>query len=163
MLTDYEEIKTAFRNKLRFVDYDNAAISPTEAPQRYDGSGCAAVGVDPPQAAPALAEGDAGDLTGTYKAKVTFVNEWGAESNAGPASGEITVATKKIDWTNIPVGGAGITARKLYRTKDGGSEYFLVTTIENNTATTYTGDNVADANLITPMPRTTDSPTEYRL
>ncbi|MGI5838594.1 MAG: hypothetical protein ACOX8W_02925 [bacterium] len=154
--TDYEEIKAGLSgNKLRFVDYDNDCyFTDGGRPQRYDGSSFYNVGIDPPQTAPALSEGDAGDLTGTYKARVTFVNEWGAESNASPASGEITLSSDKIDWSDIPVGtaGQGIVARKLYRTKDGGEEYFFVTTIDNNTATTYSGDNVADANLITPMP-----------
>lgn len=154
--TDYEEIKTGLSgNKLRFADYDNDCyFTDGGRPRRYDGSDFTDVGVDAPAGAPAIAaSGETGDITGAYRGKVTFVNAWGAESNASPASGEASVTGKKISWTNIPVGadGKGIVSRKLYRTKAGGSEYFLVAAIGNNVATTYT-DNITDANLITPMP-----------
>jgi hypothetical protein len=46
----------------------------------------------------------------------------------------------------IAVGSVAITARKIYRTPAGGSELRLVTTIANNTATTYI-DTLADAGL----------------
>src|SRR5262249_42315303 len=39
-----------------------------------------------------------------------------------------------------------VTQRKIYRTKVGGSSYFLLTTLADNTSTTYT-DNIADASL----------------
>jgi formylglycine-generating enzyme required for sulfatase activity len=52
----------------------------------------------------------------------------------------------KVTLTNIPLGAAGTTARKIYRTVANGSTYKYVTTISGNATTTYTGD-LADASL----------------
>ena len=58
-----------------------------------------------------------------------------------------TAIYRKANLTSIPTSGdATVTARKLYRTVAGGSTFKLVTTINNNTATTYT-DNTTDVSL----------------
>lgn len=50
-----------------------------------------------------------------------------------------TVSNKDINLTNIPLGPVGTTNRKIWRKDSGTSgDYKLVTTISNNTATTYT-------------------------
>lgn len=86
---------------------------------------------------------------GAHRYLVTYVTADG-ETQAGVASAAVTVADKTVNGqvtlTNIPLGGASVTARKLYRTLAGGTTYALLTTIANNTATTYT-DNIADASL----------------
>ncbi|MEI6732083.1 MAG: hypothetical protein WCK90_05410, partial [archaeon] len=84
---------------------------------------------------------------GTHSYKVTFVNAYG-ESLPSPASNIITTATnKKVPLTLIPIGRSGTTARKIYRTVAGNTgDYKLVTTITNNTDTTYL-DVLADASL----------------
>jgi uncharacterized phiE125 gp8 family phage protein len=92
----------------------------------------------------------AGNLSaGAYRYKVTFVTADG-ETEAGPASSAVTVANAAVNGqvalTGIALGGAQVTARKVYRTVANGSSYLLLTTISNNTATTYT-DNIADASL----------------
>jgi len=84
-------------------------------------------------------------LTGGYKYKVTFVNASG-ESSCGPDSEIVTVSNKDISLSNIPIGPAGTTARKIYRTKAYGIVYYLVTTISDNTTKTYT-DSTADTSL----------------
>lgn len=108
------------------------------------------LGIDPPGSALSAADsGVAGNPNGTYYYKVTFVNADGFESNPGSASSSVTVASKKISLTNIPVDsstGNTTTKRRIYRTAAGGSVYKYVTEIANNTATTYT-DNTADASL----------------
>jgi hypothetical protein len=100
----------------------------------------------------ALAGAGAGALgTGLYKYKVSLVNATG-ETNAGTANAGTTVVDYttdgKISLTGIPTGGAGTTARKLYRTKVGGSTYYLhvsgTAALADNVTTTYT-DNTADA------------------
>ncbi|MGE3840036.1 MAG: hypothetical protein AB7I50_00470 [Vicinamibacterales bacterium] len=55
--------------------------------------------------------------------------------------------------TSIPTGPTGTVARRIYRTKAGGSEYFLVGTIGDNTTTSYT-DRVFDDYLTTGAPVT---------
>lgn len=86
---------------------------------------------------------------GVHRWLITFTTADG-ETQAGVASAAITVADKTINGqaslTNIPIGGASVTGRKVYRTLAGGSTYYLSGTIANNTATTYT-DNIADASL----------------
>ena len=86
---------------------------------------------------------------GAHRYLATFVTADG-ETQGGTVSAAVTVADKTVNGqvglTAIPLGGALVTSRKLYRTAAGGSTYFLLATIANNTATTYT-DNIADASL----------------
>ena len=102
----------------------------------------------------ALAGAGAGVLgNGLYKYLVTLVNATG-ETQAGTANAGTTVAdyttNGKIALSAIPTGAAGTTARRLWRTKVGGSTYYLHTegtaALADNTTVTYT-DNIADASL----------------
>jgi len=99
---------------------------------------------------------------GQHRYAVTFTTADG-ETQAGTVSAAVTVADKtvngKVSLTAIPIGGALVTSRKLYRTATGGSTYLLLATIANNTATTYT-DNIADSALgaEAPSTNTTDDP-----
>lgn len=100
--------------------------------------------------APALAGAGAGNVdNGAHLYKVTFVNAVG-ETMGGTASASITVVDKttngKVSLTGIPVGATGTTSRKVYRTIAGGAFYFFVTTIADNTTTTFT-DNLSDATI----------------
>lgn len=110
------------------------------------------VGIDPPLTAPSGVQGaGTGIGAGTYTYKIAYLNDIGGESSLGPASAGVTIiANKSINLTAIPVSPSpSVTAREIYRTKAGGTDYFYVATISNNTATTYT-DTTADAALITP-------------
>lgn len=93
---------------------------------------------------------------GTHRYLVTYVTADG-ETQAGVVSNAVTVADKTVNGQvaliNIPLGGALVTSRKLYRTLAGGTTYALLATITNNTATTYT-DNIADASLGVGAPTT---------
>lgn len=86
---------------------------------------------------------------GAYRYRATFVTADG-ETEGGVVSSAVTVSAPgtngQIALSAIPLGGALVTARKLYRTAANGSDYLLLATIANNTATTYT-DNIADASL----------------
>lgn len=86
---------------------------------------------------------------GDHRYLVTFVTTRG-ETTAGTASAIVTVANNtvngQVDVTQIPTGDATVTARKLYRTEAAGSTYKLLTTLNDNTTTTYR-DNTADASL----------------
>ena len=95
-----------------------------------------------------IATGTGNINNGTHSYKVTFVNSAG-ETSLGTVSNTVTVdaSNKQVNLSSIPVSSSNsVTARKIYRTKAGGSTYFLLTTISDNTTTTYT-DNTADANL----------------
>lgn len=99
----------------------------------------------------ALAGSGAGNVTnGAHIYKITFVNPVG-ETELGTASNTITVVDSttngQISITGIPVStDATVTARRIYRTKAGGSTYFFIATLSDNTTTIYT-DNTADASL----------------
>ena len=99
---------------------------------------------------------------GAHRYRVTFTTSNG-ETEGGTISSSVTVANKttngKIAITSIPLGGALVTGRKLYRTAANGTSYFLLATIADNTTTTYT-DNTADASLGAEAPsiNTTDDP-----
>lgn len=104
----------------------------------------------PPAPTVALAGAGAGNVdNGVHRYRVTFVTADG-ETDGGDISSALTVADKTVNGqvsvTNIPIGGSRVTQRKLYRTTAGGSTYLLLTTIANNTATSYT-DNIADSSL----------------
>lgn len=86
---------------------------------------------------------------GAHRYLVVFLTSDGM-TDAGTATAAVTVADKTVNGqvalTAIPLGGSMTTSRKLYRTLAGGSTYYLLATIANNTATTYT-DNIADSSL----------------
>lgn len=98
-----------------------------------------------------LASLGAGNINnGTHIYKVTFVNGVG-ETELGTASSTVTVtdlnSDGQVNLTAIPTStDTTVTARKIYRTKAGGSTYFPLVTISDNTTTTYT-DNIADATM----------------
>jgi uncharacterized phage protein gp47/JayE len=94
--------------------------------------------------APAVAiNATAGNLNGLYEYVVTFVTT-GGEGLPSSVSVGINPVNQQANLTAIPIGGAGTTKRRIYRSKNGVGIYRMVTEIANNTATTYT-DNIADA------------------
>jgi uncharacterized phiE125 gp8 family phage protein len=107
--------------------------------------------LEPSPSAPSLAlSGPAGNVTnGAHRYRLTFVTADG-ETDGGDISDVITVVDKTISGqvllTNIPLGGDQVTARKVYRTKAGADDFFLVGTIANNEDDDFT-DNVADGAL----------------
>ena len=113
-----------------------------------------------PRALTAARSGVTGNVDGgLHRYRVTFVTAAGetqggalsaaVRTSAGPTAAT-TDDTLQASLTAIPIGDLAVTARNIYRTvaNDTGTAavYKLVTTIANNTATTFT-DNVADAGL----------------
>lgn len=89
---------------------------------------------------------------GTYTYKISYYTA-SYEVLFDQASNSVTVTDNDISLSMIPIapdtyGGEAITGRKVYRIKDGGSTYYLLSngTIANNTATTLT-DSDSDAQL----------------
>ncbi len=121
----------------------------------------------PPTTAPLAAVGDSGVLNGEYTYRVTFVID-GIETEGSPESSSVLPSNQSVVLTGIPLGPAGTSARKVYRslydpTDESWSAYLLVTTINDNTTDSYT-DNVADADLGDPIPQVPDSATiEFRI
>lgn len=104
-------------------------------------------------ATPTSATGSAGGLTGAYYYTATFVT---ATGETAPWPGTATVvnpSAQQVNLTAIPLGPAGTTARKIYRTPatpTDPKDYRLLVQISDNTTTTYT-DNIADGSLGSPV------------
>jgi hypothetical protein len=99
------------------------------------------------EGAPTVANGGNTGPTGTYTYVVTYLTEYGLESNAGPASASITVADDEIDLTAIPVSSdTQVIARRIYRDISADGVYRFVAQIDDNVTTTYT-DTTVDASL----------------
>jgi len=132
-----------------------------DMPQVLSGDGVTttdigAGGIDAPTSAVLveLAGDGAGNLDTSvvYTYKCTYVNANG-ETSGNTVSANITPTggDGKVDLT-IPVSlHVSASKRKVYRTEGGGSVYKLLTTIEDNTTTTYT-DNIADGSLGATIP-----------
>lgn len=89
---------------------------------------------------------------GVHRVKIAFVTAAGT-TEMGTASSAVTVTgNDDITVTDIPVStDAACTARNIYMTAAGGSDYYYVDQIANNTATTYT-IATADASLLVAGP-----------
>jgi hypothetical protein len=119
--------------------------------------------INPPIAPTVAVNATAGNLNGAYKYAIAFVTGYWkgvvntgtlitqGNTGGGTISGTVSPASQQVDLTAIPVGPTGTVARVIYRTKAGGSTYFAVSQINDNTSTTYT-DNIADSSLTIAMP-----------
>jgi hypothetical protein len=101
-----------------------------------------------PATAPTAVAGAAGVLTGSYRYGITFAIMSGtrviSESGMSDPSSAVTLTAQQGALSNIPVStDPGINARRVYRTLNGGTDFFLVATIVDNTTTTY-NDNTTD-------------------
>lgn len=116
-----------------------------------------------PASAPTTAVGGAGAVeAGEHRYAITFVSnqpQYGAaflftngESPISPVDTIILGVASAVDLTSIPLGPAGTTARRIYRTRVGETEFRRVDEISDNVTTVYT-DTTPDANLfLTPPP-----------
>jgi hypothetical protein len=128
-----------------------------DRPRKWDGFSSAAVvaGLDAPTTTATVTE-DTGGASGQglYTMAVRFGDAYGNYSNLSPVT-EVTTTgvNKEFNWSNIPVASgtassARITLRQLFRTTVGEADiFYLVTTINDNTTTTYT-DQLSDAALV---------------
>lgn len=122
----------------------------------------------PPTVAPILAvAAGAGLGIGTYQYLVTFLTQ-GGETPAGPAAGVTTSSgSQRVNLSNIPIAPSqpmqpgvatnNVIGRNIYRTLVGGSTFFYLTSLFDNSTTTYT-DTAADGMLAgKPQPPTVNT------
>ncbi len=132
------------------VEYENYLFigqSGVTNPYKWDGSLFTRHGIPVPQTGPTATTASNGTLTGDYSWKVTYVNTAVVEGDLSSATTTIAATSDSITVT-IPTAPAsfGVNARKLYRTETSGTTYKLVTTISDNSTTTYE-DNSSDSEL----------------
>ena len=124
------------------------------------------IGMLAPTTAVTAVAGGAGAITsGTGLAlepisyQITFVGR-GGETDPGPESSpDLSVSSKEIELSGIPVGPSGTTARKIYRRDDVDAEWYYLATISDNATTVYTDNEPAHAATIgdiAPTANTTD-------
>jgi hypothetical protein len=156
-------------NRITTAQYQNYMFigqSGTTA-YKWDGTYFTRHGVPAPTATATVASaGVAGALTasGEYRYKVTYVNSALVESDVGPVTSTFVISTTSGQNTvsNIPVAPVsfGVAQRRLYRNANGGTTFKLVTTIADNSTTSYT-DNVADGALGANAPSDNGVPPKY--
>jgi len=119
--------------------------------------------------APSASVGGSGVLTGAHSYVVVWITGGmdaaggyfpsGNTTAAGTASNTVTPSEQEVDLTAIPLGPTGVIGRAIYRTQAGGSTYYFLDTLKDNTTTTYT-DNTPDSDLgaAAPTVNTTGTP-----
>lgn len=95
---------------------------------------------------------------GSHTYKVTYLYYDFEESNGSAASNIATTSAgnQTVNLTAVPIGGYGVTARKIYRDNNDGL-WLHVGTITNNTATTFS-DTVAVGVTPTEIPEFNNAP-----
>jgi len=76
----------------------------------------------------------------------TYTDNTASESLGAEEPATDTSGSGQIDLTGLPIGPAGTTSRKIYRTEAGGTVYKFVDKVTGNVTTTYR-DNVSDGSL----------------
>ena len=161
----FANIKTGLtaNKRFTFITFKDLlyCFNGEDSNQVYDGTNnCVDMGVPVPTAPTLVAA--AGSLTGAYYYKVTYMIDSYQEGSASVASSAITLSSQGVTVTIPTSSNTRVTHRKIYRTKTNGSVYYLLTTISNNTATTF-GDDVADISLgSTQVPTDYGVPASYR-
>lgn len=129
------------------------------------GSWSAFAQISAPGAPTATVSTTAGSLTGPYQYCVAYVTGYWegvagsgtlltqGNTEAGTASATVNPNAQEVDLSNIAIGPSGTMARLIGRTKSGGSEFYVLTQINDNTTTTLTDDAV-DSTLTQLMPAT---------
>jgi len=107
--------------------------------------------------------GGALDASASYGWKVSFIDRHGRESALSAATTGSTTGTNKALSLTTPVSSAtGIVGRRIYRTLGGGSTYYLVAEIADNTTTAFL-DQAPDENLGLLAPSVVTLSDSYRL
>lgn len=92
---------------------------------------------------------------GTYQYAVSYYKYHGlaAETTLSPSASITTTTNNQATQLTLPINPANAGGRRIYRTKVGGSTFYLVATINDNVTTTYT-DTTPDTSLVTTAPTT---------
>jgi hypothetical protein len=133
-------------------------------PYKYNGAHFTRHGVPAPTTTSTVASIATGILTGEYRYKVAFVNSAAVYGDVGPATATFVISgTATLRLTSIPVASFtsyGVNARRIYRTDTSGTVFKLLTTLADNTTTTY-DDNTGDGSLSTVAPTDNGEPPKW--
>jgi len=153
-------IKTGLTSgkQMGIATYDDNVFffNGVDAPFKYDFSSdttgaVSAMGLTQPSVGSSTSAltGSGGNVKGNVKYYVSYVSTT-TEGALSDSFGAIDAGDgNKIALATLPTGGGGVTARRLYRTSFDGEVPLYLSTIEDNTTTTFT-DNVHDRDLGAP-------------
>lgn len=129
-------------------------------PYKYNGA-FTRHGIPSPQSAPTATTASNGTLTGDYQWKVSYVNSNVVEGDVGSSTATLSASSDSVTVT-IPTApqSFGVGTRKIYRTEAGGTTFKFLTTINDNTTTSYE-DNSSDSELGADAPTDQGGPPEY--
>ena len=114
--------------------------------------------ISAPGALTAAISSTAGVLTGAYQYVVCFLTGyWQGEQQTGTlivqgntgygaVSAAVSPSGQQVNLSSIPIGPTGVVARLIGRTKAGGSTFYSLVQINDNTTTSWT-DNTPDNGL----------------
>lgn len=150
------------RMRAAVLDRNVVAVNGTTKALWIDPTGVAAVARDmaipTPHAAPTVAAGAAGTLSGTFNCQVAFLvkdasGDVIAHGPYGPLSDDVTVASQKIALTDIPISThAAVNARRVSRSTTGpGSVQFEWFDIDDNTTSSFSDDLADEALSLLPV------------
>ncbi|MDD5065229.1 MAG: hypothetical protein PHQ35_10795 [Phycisphaerae bacterium] len=149
--TEKTPVMTA-ATKVRFLTYLDTCVALNGTVKFASEDGSSWVSADeatPTACTAALVVTGTGNVdAGVHSYKITYINAVG-ETEGGAVSNSVTNdgSNKQNSLTSIPVGSASCTSRKIYRNLAGGSIYYYLATVADNSTTTYT-DNIADATIL---------------
>jgi hypothetical protein len=145
-LDEMDKVQAALEGWWRSV---NVAGTPSHYSIRYLDADLK--GITAPAPAPTLTPAGTGGFAAAtgYKYKYTYYNSTTTQESVASAAADTGAFSGKATVAIVPTwsGDTGVDQIKIYRTVDGGSAYYLVTTITTPTAS-Y-NDNLADGTLIT--------------
>jgi hypothetical protein len=136
---------------LEWVKYKNRAYFTGASPGGVgvtDGTDAYTAQITRP-AAPTVATGSAGVLTGTYDYKITYYSStWGQESPSSDASSSVAPSSEQIDLSVIPTStDTRVTDVRIYRRKITTNESLWTFVKEISNGSSTVSDNTRDADL----------------
>jgi len=140
-------------------------MSDGGTPYKWNGSDFTRHKIETPSAALVSTATTAGPNTGVYMWKFTYVN---SDLVVGDLGSAVTIdfgTTSSIaSLTGIPTAPVsyGVVRRQVHRTKTGGTTYYYVDEIADNSTTTYK-DETSDTDLVTLSDTDAGGPADYTL
>jgi hypothetical protein len=122
---DFKVVPTVNGAKVAHEQRQNVFSAPQtiNTPEHLSFRSGSGAPLGPPPSAPQVSSGGSGNLTGTYSYAYLEGDTTG-RTTLSPSS-SISLSGEQV-VVEVPLGRPGTTGRRLYRTKSGGSEFFLL-------------------------------------
>ena len=149
------------------AEYENYMFfgNGASTPYKYGGSGDTFTRHGVPAPTQTITAGTAATgsaLTGEYRYGYTYVNSNLVEGDISPLTATFTATSENVALSDISVApqSYGVNARNIYRTVSSGATFLRLTTLNDNTSTTFE-DSISDAELGVEAPDDNGEPPNY--